>query len=96
MMIADAMKMLKSKVPHRSHQDFSCHPVERWDRWLHSTASTGRPTSNEVCEYIANKEKSNKIVNDLLFQKGIFCFYMGRNLGTLSYLNYTIFTLIES
>ena len=46
MMTADPMNILKSKVPHKSHHDLSCHPVERWDRWLHNTANTGRPERN--------------------------------------------------
>lgn len=43
MTTADAMKILNSMVPHNSHHDLSCQPVEWCARWLQSTANTGTP-----------------------------------------------------
>jgi len=43
MMAADATKMLNNMVPHNSHHDLSCQPVEWCAKWLHRTANTGTP-----------------------------------------------------
>lgn len=43
MTAADATKMLNSMVPHNSHHDLSCQPVEWCAKWLHRTANTGTP-----------------------------------------------------